>query len=115
MIFLATRGWKCRGLDNWKAAVARASAAAGRYGVADRVLACRAEIGPDGTVRACAGHEAVWDSIATARFALVLCVRYLNRALFPAMRDWVAPGGYTIVSTFVDHSDAPKQARGAAT
>ena len=52
LIYLASRGWKCTGLDNWKAAVRRATTAAANYGAQDHMRVQRMQIAADGSLAA---------------------------------------------------------------
>jgi tellurite methyltransferase len=40
------------------------------------------------------------SALPAARFELVLVTRYLQRDLFPSIRDAVAPGGFVLYETF---------------
>jgi SAM-dependent methyltransferase len=51
-------------------------------------------------VHAVAADVTAWP-LPRARFALVLATNFLERALFPALRAAVAPGGALVVETFL--------------
>jgi tellurite methyltransferase len=44
--------------------------------------------------------------LPAARFGLVLVTRYLQRDLFPSMRDALVPGGFALYETFTVHQRA---------
>ena len=50
-------------------------------------------------------------ALTTSQFDLVLNVRFLNRALVPQLRAWVAPGGCLLFATFLEHPGAPPEVR----
>lgn len=49
-------------------------------------------------------HAAVLQggSCCSAKFDLVLCVRFLERSLLPRLRHFLNPGGFILYSTFID-------------
>lgn len=102
-------------MDNWKGAVKRASGAAAAYGVADRVSVCLAHFDADGALIPLTKAESASSNAAprlpSGTFQLLLCVRFLERALFPRMRDWIAPGGYLLLSTFIKDTPLPAEVR----
>lgn len=102
IIYLAARGWKVHGIDNWKGAVRRATAAAHNYGLSDRMTITRASIEPDGHLKGYDGSEEQAQAAIAGKYSLVLCVRFLSRGFFEQMRRAVARGGFLLVSTFVE-------------
>lgn len=80
----ARAGWSVVGLDVSSTAAQRVQAAA------------RAESLPVHAVVA----DALTFPFAEARFHLVICSRYLERGLAPAIAASLAPGGYLVYETF---------------
>ena len=127
MVYLADRAWHCTGLDNWPGAVHRARAAAVSYNLDDKMSVQRIGIEADGSLRslpdagmheqtACpeqrAAAGAASDDAAALQqkqYHLVLNVRFLVRGLAQQLRAWVAPGGFILFSTFVEHPNAPPE------
>jgi hypothetical protein len=119
MIFLGDRGWDCTGLDNWAAAVKRVRTAAKTFRLAD-LRAHHVDIAEDGCMHAMHGHvdpageqltagasgAELVKELQQSQYALVMNVRFLNRALFPQLRKWVAVEGFLLFSTFLDDPQA---------
>lgn len=61
-------------------------------------------------VRCLAADVGVWP-IPKATYALVLVVSFLDRAIFPALRAAVAPGGALVYETYLRTDDAPSAVR----
>jgi tellurite methyltransferase len=82
LVWLAERGLRGTGIDISGVGLVRARALAEARGVADRVALVAADL--EGW-----RPEAQWD--------VVLCLLYLDRALVPAIRSAVRPGGLAVV------------------
>ena len=120
MIYLAARGWRCLGLDNWAAAVRRARTAASTFALPSHIAAERVDIAADGTLtgKPCPGCPAAApdapaiasvEHLTRSQFDLVLNVRFLNRGVVPQLRRWVAPQGFLLFSTFMHDPNAPQE------
>ncbi len=60
----------------------------------------------DADVRCLAADARTWP-MPMATYALVMVVSFLDRALFPALRAAVAPGGALVYETYLRTDDAP--------
>ncbi len=87
---LAARGYRVTAVDYARPALARLRAAVGSHGLPVDLLVADVESWP----------------LPAARFALVLVVDFLSRALLPVLRAAVAPGGVLLMETFTV-GDAP--------
>jgi tellurite methyltransferase len=84
-VHLASAGYDVDAIDVLPDAVARATELAARYGVTVNGIVQDLERDP---------------SLPRDAYALVIVVRYLQRSLFAALRDAVAPGGFVVYETF---------------
>jgi hypothetical protein len=119
MLWLGDRGWRCTGVDSWSGAVRRARSAATNFALQHLLSVHRIDIATDGSMRALppvestvadmAAKDAPLDALRQERFSLVLNVRFLNRGLTAQLRDWIAPGGYLLFSTFLEDPEAPPE------
>jgi SAM-dependent methyltransferase len=91
-IALAERGWRVLAVDAAVRAVELMAAEAARRGVADRIEGVVADL------------EAIPRALAIEREAydLVCDFYFLDRALFPEIRDAVRPGGRFVAAIHVD-------------
>jgi tellurite methyltransferase len=87
---LARMGWRVFGVDRRLDAVRTARDRAAAEGL---------------VVRAWCG-DLVAASLPSAAFELIVVTRYLQRDLFGALRDAVAPGGVVVYETFTTHQRA---------
>ncbi|MEM7248158.1 MAG: methyltransferase domain-containing protein [Acidobacteriota bacterium] len=97
-LFLAREGFEVLAVDWSSTALRRLREEAERQGL---------------TVTA-RGHDLVEDGVPAGRFELVLVTRYLERELFPAIQDAVAPGGSLLYETFgvAHHEQHGRPSRG---
>ena len=86
-VFLARNGFEVEAWDRDTGALARADALAARNGVHLRTVTVNLE-------------AAVAPAFAEAKYALILCFRYLHRPLFPLLMHALAPGGHLVYETF---------------
>lgn len=87
-VFLASLGWRVRGVDLLPDALSRA---------ADLARRCGSAITPIEWTRADVERAApTWP----AAFELVTVFRFLHRPLFRAIADWLVPGGRLVCETF---------------
>ncbi len=86
-VFLARNGFEVEAWDHDSEALSRARALAIRHGANIRTSAVdlEAQIPP---------------VIAEAKYALIVCFRYLHRPLFPLLLSALAPGGHLVYETF---------------
>lgn len=99
-LWLARQGYHAIGIDVSRVALEHAQATARQAGLDDRVLFAQADLD---RYRPPAGM-----------FDLIIVIRYLNRALFPALIDALKPGGLLIYATLnwlraETHPDAPRE------
>lgn len=106
--FLAARGWDFVGIDNRLKLTRQARELSIRHAEAV-TAAARPNAGADG-VRRRGATDGVMSTVGSAvpflrpgvQFDLVVCVRFLERALLPGLAALVAPGGCILYSHFVD-------------
>ncbi len=89
-LWLAARGYRVRALDISAVALARGRAEMLRRGLS----------GVDFVVVDLEDAAAVAACLPPGSADLICCFRYLNRALFPALRMAVRPGGLVIYQTY---------------
>ena len=87
-LFLARQGWRVHAVDHDAAALAELSHAAERAAVSDLITTECIDLEADGVV------------LGSRRYAGVVVVNYLHRALMPAIVDALAAGGVLIYETF---------------
>jgi tellurite methyltransferase len=85
-IAMAAAGFRVTGIDIQLDALRRARVAA-REASLDLALVCA---------------DLTTFPLPRARYALVVVTRYLDRALFPALRDALVPGGVLLYETFTE-------------
>ena len=85
-LWLARRGWRVTGVDVSEEALKQARLAAAEAGVTDRCTFLQVDL----------DH---WRPAAESA-DLVTCFYFLDRSLWPALRDAVKPGGLFIQETF---------------
>jgi len=85
-VFLALHGFEVQAWDHDPEALARASALARRHGV--RIETVVSDL------------ERTDLELPRARFAVVMCFRFLHRPLFARLEAAVAPGGVLVYETF---------------
>jgi tellurite methyltransferase len=94
-VYLALGGREATGIDVLPDALAQA-----------RRLARAARIPPPGRARFVrldlADPTSANRLLRPGRFAVITCTRYLDRALFPAIRRSLAPGGCLVYETFLE-------------
>jgi SAM-dependent methyltransferase len=83
-VFLAARGFRVRGIDISDEAVARVQALARERGVTIEVERADLE-----------GYR-----LPRASYDAIVCTYYLQRDLFPQIRDALRPGGVAVVETY---------------
>jgi hypothetical protein len=96
--------WRVLGMDFVAPHLERIHAFARSFGVGDRVRTTRAKILDSGAVRVCdsaAQAEATALDFSQRAYDLVMCVRFLHRSFFPALRRMVAVGGFLLYQTWV--------------
>ena len=91
-VFLATKGFQVTGLDISEKGLEKAQALAKAQGVMIETKVADLD-------RA---------SLGTNEYDMVLCTYYLDRGLFPKMKQAVKPGGMVVVETYtMDHLEIP--------
>lgn len=90
-VYLALAGYDVEAIDLLPDALARADDLARRSGVAIQTRVRDLEREP---------------ALATERYDLVVVFRYLQRSLFPALRQAVRPGGHIVYETFHEQNRA---------
>lgn len=98
--YLGLRGFEVEAFDHDAGALARAAALAARHGVTFTGVECDLE----------------WkeSSLPRARYAVVVCFRFLHRPLFPSLAAALLPGGILIYETYrvgQERFGRPKQRR----
>jgi len=99
-VFLAENGWRVAGVDRSAAALEKAEALARERGVWVGSATAGKPILPahPGVLLHQADLEAV--SLPGGRFGVVVCFNYLQRSLFSALEQCVAPGGFLVYETY---------------
>jgi tellurite methyltransferase len=95
---LALRGWRTLAIDVSSAALDRAEALAGSRGAPGHRRRGQIDGAMDGLLFLEADLERL--TLPAASFHLVLCFRYLQRSLFPAIEGALRPGGLLVFETF---------------
>ncbi|WP_214365905.1 class I SAM-dependent methyltransferase [Pseudonocardia sp. H11422] len=93
-VWLAHQGFTVDGVDVSGAGLAAGAALAERSGVGERVRWVRADL-DDGVPASCTGP-----------YDVVVCQRFRDTALYPAMAERLAPGGLLVVSVLSEVGDA---------
>jgi rhodanese-related sulfurtransferase len=91
-VYLALQGFRVSGVDILPDAIERALDLARRHGVADRVTARVLDL----------RRVPATEAIPPARHDVILATGFLERALFPAIRAGVRPGGFVVYETFTE-------------
>jgi len=89
-VWLARRGFDVDAVDVSTIALAKAMSLAGRHGVADRVHTIEAEL-------------STALPPLTGPYDVVMCLHFRSPAIWPAMRELVAPGGVLLIETLARH------------
>ena len=87
---------------------ARALAAAGFRVTAvelrfDALVQARAAVRADGFTLSCVSADCTQFPLPRHTFHVIVVTRYLDRALFPALREALVPGGVLLYETFTEH------------
>lgn len=69
----------------------------------DALLQARAAAQADGLTLSCMCADCTRFPLPRHTFHTVVVTRYLDRALFPALRDALVPGGVLLYETFTEH------------
>ncbi|KAJ1675476.1 hypothetical protein EV182_001190 [Spiromyces aspiralis] len=118
------RGWDVTGIDSVPGCVSRCLQFAARLGISDRMRAVRGrfiDTDPSGNDGAPALPGEVYMHLRTdhgthpfttkSKYDLVLLVRFLNRESFDLIDHHIAPGGFLLISTFVEGPGLPEYSR----
>jgi SAM-dependent methyltransferase len=90
--------WKVTGIDNWKAAVGRVNEFAARFQVAENVQLHVAAVKDNGNIELKDPSDVCIEKNA---FDMILCIRFLERAFLPRIKEYLNVGGILVYSTFV--------------
>ena len=86
-VHMSLHGFEVEAWDRDAEALSRANALAARHGVCLRTVTTDLE-------------QETAPVFGEAKYALVVCFRYLHRPLFPLLRDALAPGGHIVYETY---------------
>jgi tellurite methyltransferase len=99
-IFLAERGWSVTALDGSRVALEKLRLAAAERGVpADGPSEGDPAPGRSGRIELLA-RDLERDPLPSGSFDLIVCIRFLQRSLFPWLESSLRPGGMLLVETY---------------
>ncbi|CAG8576650.1 1809_t:CDS:1 [Ambispora gerdemannii] len=107
--------WHVTALDNWPSALARTKKLATGLGVIQNIDIVCAKVMPDGTIKKIRNsgsshkisdhknnHDGNKENNYQKSYDLLLTLRFLSREFFPTIPSHIKPGGFLMISTFVN-------------